>query len=72
MNHMEEVAKLFGKKLGEEFIMKWGNEQGNVEYMCEFTARGLRCVPSAKNDTKYAYSNNDWLFLLLIGEAEIV
>lgn len=67
-NKMEAVAQLFGKTLGEEFIMKWGN----VEYMCEFTARGLRCYPSAKNDIKFNYSNNDWLFLLLIGEAVIV
>ena len=67
-NKMTEVAKLFGKKLGEEFIMKWGT----VEYLCMFTARGLRCYPSAKNKEKYTYSNNDWLFLLLIGEAVIV
>lgn len=70
-NKMAEVAQLFGKNLDEEFIMKWGNEWGNVEYMCEFTARGLRCYPSAKNKEKYTYSNNDWLFLLLIGEAVI-
>jgi hypothetical protein len=69
---MEAVSQLFGKKINEEFIMKWGNEWGNVEYMCEFTARGLRCYPSAKNDINFNYSNNDWLFLLLIGEAVIV
>jgi hypothetical protein len=67
-NKMAEVAKLFEKQLGEEFIMKWED----VKYMCEFTARGLRCVPSVKNDIKYTYSNNDWLFLLLIGEAVII
>jgi hypothetical protein len=66
-NKMEALAKLFGKKLGEVFIMKWEN----VEYMCEFTLRGLRCVPSIKNDIKYSYSSNDWLFLLLIGQAVI-
>jgi len=68
MNKMADVAKLFGKKLDEEFFIRWGN----VEYMCEFTARGLRCYPSAKNNIKYTYSNNDWLFLLLIGEAVII
>jgi hypothetical protein len=66
-NKMEAVAQLFGKKLGEDFKMKWEN----VEYMCEFTARGLRCYPPAKNDIRINYSNNDWLFLLLIGEAVI-
>jgi hypothetical protein len=70
-NKMEALAQLFGKKLGELFRMKWENEQGTIEYMCEFTTRGLRCYPSAKNNIKYTYSNNDWLFLLLIGEAVI-
>jgi hypothetical protein len=64
-NKMEQVAALFGKRLGELFRLKWGN----VECLCEFTARGLRCYPS---EEKYTYSNNDWLFLLLIGEAVIV
>ena len=71
-NKMEQVAQMFGKKLGEEFVMKWGNEWGDVEYLCEFTARGLRCYPSVKNDIKFNFSNNDWLFLLLTGEAVIV
>jgi hypothetical protein len=71
-NKMEVIAALFGKEIGELFRMKWGNKWVDVEYMCEFTARGLCCYPPAKNDIRINYSNNDWLFLLLIGEAVIV
>lgn len=36
-NKMAEVAKMFGKKLGEEFDIKWGE----CEYTIRFTKDGM-------------------------------
>ena len=37
-NKMEEVAKLFGKQLGEEFIV---NDEYRKKMICKITERGL-------------------------------
>lgn len=33
MNHMEDVAKMFNKKLGERFIIIRGNKKLDVRFM---------------------------------------
>ena len=68
MNHMEEVAKMFGKKLGEEFKLKFMFPPGNRIHTVKFTRVGLECLNTY----------NEWepvscyIPSLLIGTAEIV
>lgn len=66
MNKMEQVAALFGKKLGEEF---WARIVGNkFEIKCKFTANGFK-----QTVVDGVWHDNDAFFsLLLIGKAEIV
>lgn len=65
-NKMEQVAALFGKKLGEEFQARIvGNK---FETKCRFTANGFQqtVVDGLWHD------NDAFLSLLLTGKAEIV
>lgn len=61
-NKMEQVAAMFGKKLGEEFTAKWEP----LEYKMMFTRKGLQLL-----------ENQEWGFppgiyrALLTGEAVI-
>lgn len=64
MNHMAEVAKLFGKKLGEEFTAVIYDTVS----ACKFTHNGLQI----KLDYGRWYLNSGWLVCLLTGEAKIV
>ena len=62
MNHMEEVAKLFGKKLNEHFKAKTRNGNYDVWFSEKgIVVRDLDCM-------KWEYLLSD----LLTGEAEIV
>lgn len=64
-NKMEQVAALFGRKLGEEFKMKVFT--GRV-WIAKFTSKGLK---HCHNDSEWLRAN-DYLNDLLTGEAEIV
>ena len=67
-NKMEAVAKLFGKKLGERFKIKYGdiNKTFTDEYV--FTPNGLRF----RRGKNLIFPHNCILEDLLTGEAEIV
>ena len=63
MNRMADVARLFGKKLDEEFIAVVGYEK----VKCKFTNDGL------KNECFDSWGvSNTFLGCLLTGEAVIV
>ena len=65
-NKMAPVAQMFGKELGEEFLVRIvGNK---FEIKCRFTADGFKqtVVDGLWHD------NDAFLSLLLIGKAEIV
>lgn len=64
-NKMETVAKLFGKKLGEEFKIKLFT--GRV-WIAKFTSNGLK---HCHNDSEWLRAN-DYLNDLLTGRAVIV
>lgn len=64
MNRMEEVAKMFGKQLGEEFTIRQGTGREQVSY---FSDNGL-CVCGT---TRFVISGTV-LTDLLIGTAVIV
>jgi hypothetical protein len=64
MNHMEEVAKLFGKELGEVFPA----QSRGCMVSCKFEPEGLWLKPHGG----FWALNNPWLQFLLTGEAEIV
>lgn len=65
-NKMKQVAKMFGKKLGEEFCLKAGC--GNIE-LVRFCEKGMEyySVPLCRWKPSERI-----LILLLTGEAEIV
>ncbi len=63
-NKMEQVAALFGKKLGEEFTAVIYDEVMS----CKFSHNGLKI----KTPDGWHTSNGGWLSCLLIGEAKIV
>lgn len=76
MNHMEEVASLFGKKLNEPFIAYELGENGNhisitsngepIGNHVMFSERGVVYVDVPEDE-------QDWLLIcLLTGKAEIV
>jgi hypothetical protein len=64
-NKMEQVAALFGKKLGEEFSVKYqiSKYKWCIEYHLAFTDKGL---------THYGKSKDVILRQLLTGQAVIV
>lgn len=64
-NRMAEVAAMFGKKLGEEFMAKL---KVGFEINCKFTNEGLK-QEIVDGDW---YDNDTFLRRLLTGEAEIV
>lgn len=64
MNHMEEVAAIFGKKLNEDFkAVIWDSIMD-----CRFTNGGLE----VKLDNGLYRNNGNWLSCLLTGEARIM
>ena len=64
-NKMEQVAALFGKKLGEEFKVKWEGTDGEMYHaIYHFSNLG---IIKGRND-----SNRGMLTALLTGQAEIV
>lgn len=64
MNHMDEIAKMFGRKLNEDFkAVIWDSIME-----CRFTTGGLEI----KLDNGLYRNNGNWLSCLLTGEAEIV
>lgn len=67
-NRMAEVARLFGKKLGEEFAVK-DRYRTRTEW-CKFTEHGLLCLDKAF--FLWQNSDNDLLQHLLKGTAVIV
>lgn len=64
-NKMAEVAKMFGKKLGEEFRLKAGC--GNIE-LVRFCEKGMEYYSVVLCGWK---PSERMLLLLLTGEAEI-
>ena len=62
-NKMAQVAELFGKKLGEEFDIKWGE----CEYTIRFTIDGMEVT-----DDCGEWYEAQLYRVLLIGEAEIM
>ena len=69
-NKMEQVAKLFGKELNEEFNAKikcWNGKSGEIR--AKFTSLGLK-VKTRYN--AWELRNNDYLADLLTGKAEII
>ena len=64
MNRMADVAKMFGKKLNEDFkAVIWDSIME-----CRFTNGGLEI----KMDNGLYRNNGNWLSCLLTGEAKIV
>ena len=66
---MAEVAKLFGKELGEEFYVKW-EYHGTEFYYCRFQKDGF--YTHYEEDVDDVYEDSDLLSLLLTGEAAII
>jgi hypothetical protein len=66
-NKMAEVAKLFGKKLGEEFTVK---DKYKTEWHCKFTKRGLLYLDKTFFD--WQESGDYLLQFLLTGKAVII
>ena len=66
-NKMEEVAKLFGKKINEQFTVK---DKYKTEWHCKFTKRGLLYLDKSFFDWQ---DSGDYLLQsLLTGKAVIV
>ncbi len=68
-NKMEQVAAMFGKKLGEEVTIKW-EYMGMNTYVCRFEKGGF--YTHYEKDYDDVYEDSDLLKLLLTGEAVIV
>ncbi len=66
-NKMEVVAALFGKELGEEFVVK---DKYKTEWHCKFTMRGLMYLDKTFFD--WQKSGDYLLQFLLTGRAVIV
>lgn len=66
-NKMAEVAKLFGKNLGEEFS---GKDKYKAVWHCKFTKRGLMYLDKTFFD--WQESGDYLLQFLLTGEVVIV
>ncbi len=66
-NKMEAVAKLFGKRLGEEFTVK---DKYKTEWHCKFTKKGLMYLN--KNFFDWQESGDYLLQFLLTGQAVII
>jgi hypothetical protein len=66
-NHMAEVAKIFGKKLGEEFAVI---DKYKTEWHCKFTKNGLMYLDKTFFD--WQESGDYLLQFLLTGGAVIV
>lgn len=65
MNHMEQVAQMFGKKLGERFcIIRYGKRYDARFLECGFEVYGL--------ENPYVDMDSFVLMDLLTGVAEIV
>lgn len=64
MNHMEQVAQMFGKELWEEFTIRLANKMRRVAY---FSEKGLHI-----NGAFHFVVSDTALKELLIGEAEIM
>ena len=77
-NHMEEVAKMFGKKLGEEFSVRLYGEYTinagvNSIWRMKFMHRGLYIyIPNGDPNGGWWAFNRPVLSDLLTGKAEIV
>jgi hypothetical protein len=68
-NKMEAVAQLFGKKLGEEFTVKYGDSLA-FEAAVKFTKKNFRVKHLPLQD--YWSWDNELLADLLTGKAVIV
>lgn len=68
-NKMEQVAALFGKKLGEEFVVKYPGGRWYFIF-CEQGIASKR-IHEDGNGT-YDFLSNEILIMLLTGEAEIL
>ena len=66
-NHMEEIAKMFGKELGEEFAVE---DKHKTVWHCKFTKRGLLYLDKSFFD--WQESGDYLLQSLLTGKAVIV
>lgn len=65
-NKMAEVASMFGKKLGEDFVIQ---DSFHYSAMAKFSEEGILIY----HDLARKWLNNPyWLFELLTGEAVIV
>lgn len=64
MNKMKEVARLFGKGLGEEFTIKFYGVNGSGHIQAMFREDGLYIVSANK-------VNNSFLEGLLLGNMSI-
>lgn len=67
-NRMAEVARLFGKKLGEEFYIIIHNKK----YIARFTVFGLSVLDESANPCEWDLGHSRLLECLMIGEAVIV
>lgn len=66
-NHMEEVAKLLGVTLGEEFVVK--DENSNQKLLCQIDDKGLKVFVEEYGWNNYSYIE---LVSLLLGEKSII
>lgn len=66
MNKMEEVARLYGKKLGEEFKVK--TDWGEIKE-CKFTAEGVKYYAPVCSAW---YLSETLTWKIIAGRAEIV
>jgi hypothetical protein len=68
-NRMAEVAKMFGKKMGEEFVIQSGSQ-----FRGRFTKEGLEGAEGYEwNEKNWTYELGSWLLTdLLTGKAVIL
>jgi hypothetical protein len=68
-NRMAEVAKMFGKKMGEEFVIQSGSQ-----FRGRFTKEGLEGAEGYEwNEKNWTYELGSWLLTdLLTGKAVII
>ena len=68
-NHMEEIAKMFGKKMDEEFVIQSGSQ-----FRGRFTKEGIEGAEGYEwNEKNWTYELGSWLLTdLLTGRAVII
>ena len=68
-NIMQEIAGLYGKKLGQPFYISNVGDRPREKYLCMFTHEGFQVFNDVWND--YMGDTEDWLHDVVTGTAVI-